>query len=873
MKLHRLVLTNYRGVTHREIAFPDRGVAVVSGANEVGKSSMIEALDLLLEAKDRSTKKEVKQVKPTHADVGAEVTAEISTGPYRFVYRKRFHKKCETQLSVLAPVREQLTGDEAHERVCAMLAETVDIELWRAQRVLQANSTEAVNLSGCDALSRALDVAAGQSAALSGAEPLLVERIDAEYARYFTPTGRPTGEWSAATARLAAADQEVGRCAAAVAEVDDGVRTHAKLTDRLAEVQESVSDARRRLAAAREASDAVATVAAQSKQAELIAAAAQARLASAVAARDERRRLRADVDARSAAVAQADAAVREAAEEEATAREVDVAAAALVEQSGADVAALQSRVDTARLAVDRLSDRDEADRLASRLAKIDSTRGGLAHVQTSLGAVVLTESSMSAIEKAAAAVERAAGQVELASARIELTAAADIELRINGERVRLAAGKAFTTRATAPTAIQVPGMLAANIIPGTPACDNQEKLAVAQEVLSAALAAAQVHDVEHARALAQQRRELITARDRLAATLAGLCGEEPVEALQSRLALLRDRGRDLQVDKHLEMQTARTELDAAVGAHRRAATDCEAHRKVAAAASAKLAEKSMRATVLREKLIAARAELDAASDRLARQREQRPDDEIAVRAEADAETAGKAAQHAARLGAELAGAAPDRVATELADAARDAEELSRRHRQIDDELRDVTTRLRVYGTEGRQGRLDVAAAEREQAESEYTRIRRRARAAQTLRSVMARHRDDTRLRYVEPFRAQVERLGRLVFGESFELQVDTDLRIVSRTLSGRTVPYESLSGGAKEQLGIVARLAGAALVAKDDAVPVIIDDALGFSDADRLAKMGTVFDAVGGDGQVIVLTCSPARYDSIDGAHRIELTA
>src|SRR6195952_1338421 len=96
MKLHRLVLTNYRGITHRELEFPDHGVVAVCGANEIGKSSMIEALDLLLEAKDRSTKKDVKQVKPTHADVGAEVTAEISTGPYRFLYRKRFHKKCET---------------------------------------------------------------------------------------------------------------------------------------------------------------------------------------------------------------------------------------------------------------------------------------------------------------------------------------------------------------------------------------------------------------------------------------------------------------------------------------------------------------------------------------------------------------------------------------------------------------------------------------------------------------------------------------------------------------------------------------------------------------------------------------------------------
>ncbi|HET7074698.1 MAG TPA: AAA family ATPase, partial [Mycobacterium sp.] len=174
MKLHRLVLTNYRGIAHREIEFPDHGVVVVCGANEIGKSSMIEALDLLLESRDRSTKKEVKQVKPTNSDVGSEVCAEISCGAYRFVYRKRFHKRCETELMVLTPRREQLTGDEAHERVRAMLAETVDNDLWHAQRVLQATSTSAVDLSGCDALSRALDVAAAHSdseAALSGTEP------------------------------------------------------------------------------------------------------------------------------------------------------------------------------------------------------------------------------------------------------------------------------------------------------------------------------------------------------------------------------------------------------------------------------------------------------------------------------------------------------------------------------------------------------------------------------------------------------------------------------------------------------------------------------------------------------------------------------
>ena len=179
----------------------------------------------------------------------------------------------------------------------------------------------------------------------------------------------------------------------------------------------------------------------------------------------------------------------------------------------------------------------------------------------------------------------------------------------------------------------------------------------------------------------------------------------------------------------------------------------------------------------------------------------------------------------------------------------------------------------MYGTEGRKGRLDAAETERERAEGEFRRVQRRARAAQLLRTVMGRHRDAMRLRYVDPFRGEVERLGRIVFGDSFEVDVDSDLRIGHRTLSGRTVPYESLSGGAKEQLGIVARLAGAALVAKEDSVPVVIDDALGFTDAQRLTKMAEVFDAVASDSQVIILTCSPQRYEGVRCAQHIELTA
>ena len=75
MILHQLRLKNFRGIADREINFPDRGVVVVHGPNEIGKSSVLEALGLLLDQKDSSTKQTVLAVKPVHGDVGSEVVA------------------------------------------------------------------------------------------------------------------------------------------------------------------------------------------------------------------------------------------------------------------------------------------------------------------------------------------------------------------------------------------------------------------------------------------------------------------------------------------------------------------------------------------------------------------------------------------------------------------------------------------------------------------------------------------------------------------------------------------------------------------------------------------------------------------------------
>ncbi|OCB55064.1 hypothetical protein A5677_19125 [Mycobacterium malmoense] len=873
MKLHRLILTNYRGIAHREIEFPDHGVVVVCGANEIGKSSMIEALDLLLECRDRSTKKEVKQVKPTNSDVGSEVGAELSCGPYRFVYRKRFHKKCETELTIQAPHREQLTGDEAHERVRAMLAETVDSDLWHAQRVLQSASTTAVNLSGCDALSRALDVAAGDTGALSGAEPLLIERIDAEYARYFTPTGRPTGEWAAAITRLADAEAAVAQCAAAVAEVDERVCRHAVLTEEVAELSQQRIAAQPRLAAAQKAAEEITELTGQAREAELIAVAAAATSAAAATAHTARLQLLAEIGTRTAAVSAAEAQAREAADARAAAHRQAEAADAAAQEAAAALADLQRRVESARRIVTQLAEREEADRLSARLAKIEAAQRDHDQSGAALRDIAITERLLRRIEDAAATVDRIGDQLASTSAAVEFTADADIELSIGDQRVSLSAGQTWSVTTTGPAAVQVPGVLTARITPGATTLDTQAKYTAAQEELATALADARVADLAAARSADRRRRELQGSRDQLSATLAGLRGDEEIDQLCSRLAQL-CAGQPADADlSATDAGAARDELDALEAKRLAAASECEDRRRDAAGAAARLTESATRATVLQNAWETQRGELTAATERLTQERESACDDDLAAAADAALQAARAAENRHTELAGALTAANPDAVHTELAAATEEMEELRERYEEAARVLREITIELSVMGSEGRQGKLDAAETEREHAAGAHIRVGSRARAARLLRSVMTRHRDTTRQRYVEPYRAELQRLGRPVFGPTFEVDIDSDLCIRSRTLNGVTVPYESLSGGAKEQLGILARLAGAALVAKEDAVPVVVDDALGFSDPDRLAKMGEVFDTVGSHGQVIVLTCSPDRYDGVKGAHRIDLSA
>ena len=204
------------------------------------------------------------------------------------------------------------------------------------------------------------------------------------------------------------------------------------------------------------------------------------------------------------------------------------------------------------------------------------------------------------------------------------------------------------------------------------------------------------------------------------------------------------------------------------------------------------------------------------------------------------------------------------------------------------ENRKLALTSHIEAATGAAERLHKAEAALENRKADYAVVERRAHAAARLRETLIRHRDAARQRYMEPFARELERFARVVFDQSVSFELDESLAISQRIIGDEALETEHLSGGAQEQLALLVRFAVAALTAHGQQgstaagelpiipVPVMVDDALGSTDARRLRLMATLFSEIARQTQVFVLTCMPERYSRVVGAQRYsmrELTA
>jgi len=337
----------------------------------------------------------------------------------------------------------------------------------------------------------------------------------------------------------------------------------------------------------------------------------------------------------------------------------------MAEQAVAALDGAQQRFDTARAAAEACVAREEADRVAARVASIDQTENELAQLTGQLAAITLTDPMLAGIEQHWAVVARIEAQLRADAAIIEFTAPADLDITVDGQARILSAGQVWTQPASAAVIVDVPGVLSVRIDPGASAVKLRADLDAAQDLLNQELQAAGVVDIAAARALAAQRRALIESRTTAAAKLEGLCGGEDGELLRTRLAELLAVAAD---GEQLDAEAAAAELTAANDALRVARLDADAKQKAAIEATATHTKKSTEATVLRDRRETAGAESTGVREQLAALRATVTDETVAAQAAADAEEQRRADEAVAALAERYAVADPAAVEAALAAA-------------------------------------------------------------------------------------------------------------------------------------------------------------------------------------------------------------
>ena len=873
LTLLRVRVEDYRGIEACEVEFSESGTTVVHGPNEHGKSSLMQAVDLLLTTKSSSGKSDVKDVKPAGRDVGSLVEVELRCGDHHLTCRKRFNRDRITELEIHAPTAEQLSGDEAHDRLRAVLEANVDEALFGALWFQQGRDLESVDLEDSAAVAAALDTQAGGPGTGSGDDALL-ERVRKEFERYFTPSGKAGQALKNSEQALRRSKEDLDELQGRLESLEGDIEQLEELERQLSALEESLELLGPELA---------------ERTAELEEISGlQAKVERAVAAEQlaEQKRIgtRQALELRTGLVRSIDELTVEITDleeqlgpdRERLAELVERAEQLKVESARSETSASQAREqrELAQRRVDLLRRREECDRLQRQLESVEKSAHDAAVAREWLGNCRLTEDGFAEIGAAHQQCLVAKKALDAGAPTVEMRAAQSLELTVDGEPVSLGDGDVRSRAVEERTLIELAGVISVEVVAGASLESLHGELAGATKRLEEACDAVGVADVDEASRVSSERKKHESALDVAEKQLANALGDLTGDALADRLRSARVAVEALESDgvddgDVVEMADAEEALRVAGEVEKESRGHADQLR-------VRSEEATGLAQELRDSVAAKEADLTARCEERRRRsvdlegvRGDASDGQLAELDAAAAEQEAKASSEAAEVRAELSDRDPETALLLEANARKrvtDAQEQlqTARERRI-----KVSERVQVAGGEGLGEQRDAALAEHERLDTDHRRLEARAMAAKALHDTLNTAREEAYRSYREPLRKGICEVGKVVFNQSFDVVLDDELRIIERVLDAKTLPWDSLSSGAKEQLAVLTAVAAARL-AGEGGTPLILDDSLGYTDPKRLELLGAVLGAVD-DAQIIVLTCVPDRFRLVGGAEMVSL--
>jgi len=877
MKLLRLKVTNYRGIDIREIKFSPLGITRIEGPNESGKSSLGEAINTILDYQDNSKNQNIQAIQPVHQDVGPEIELEMETGKHVFTYFKRFLRKPETRLTITKPNPENLTGRQAHDRANEILKETLDVDLWKALSIMQGEAIGQPDLKNKQALSAALDRAAGVQPAASQ-ELSLFKKVSREYELYYTP-GRGTENKELKDLRnnvtekdieIRSIEQDIRALEADIERVPVLQRELVQLKKQEEGLSQQMIDITTKLEQISSLENTFSSAALKQESAQKTLSAArhakeirQEMISAAENAARAHRELQESNSMALPALSQAEEARNKA-------------------KTAAD-AAEQKRKETESLAALKRSDFDyyhdklDLDQLLERKQRIDQARKDAAQAETVLAKNEVDVNTLKRIKEAELGLKTACARMEIGSPSVLLRSISKCRLSIDDTEAVLDTNEVRKISVSDKTRVSIPGILDIEITAGSSIEGLARKVEGARQALEAACAAAGVASPDEARKAYDERQEALRGVENKVRVEKESLRDITYGSLEQRLHNLQQGVPNYLVGRVKvpticpDFDTAKKERAKAEANLQAANAELENARKVSESSRLFFDGVNIKHREAGAKLEQLAKDLKQTQENLDKARKKESDETLEANL-TDADRAVLSEDNAYRsAGDSLSACNPEQVRA-LADSTKGSlKTIKISYDSKDKGLIEVQTRLKIKGEEGLHEKLNAAKNQFEQLEFKNLATALRANAVKCLFDTMSEERDKASRAYVAPLKEKLERLGRLVFDPSFQVTIDDDLKITSRTVSGVTVPFDSLSGGTREQLSLMYRLSCSMIVAKDGGTPVILDDALGYTDQERLKLMGAVLSVAAKECQIVIFTCVPERYAFIGEAAVVPL--
>ncbi|MDE0380494.1 MAG: AAA family ATPase [Rhodospirillales bacterium] len=382
-----------------------------------------------------------------------------------------------------------------------------------------------------------------------------------------------------------------------------------------------------------------------------------------------------------------------------------------------------------------------------------------------------------------------------------------------------------------------------------------ETLAGAEAELARALEAAGANTIADARTSAHRRRDAELRQRNAEADLTDLA-PDGIDSLRARLAGLPQpiAGEDdipTAEEARQEDEASRRTLAEALGEYEAAHA---AHGRVQAAA----AQATAAAEGADTRLARATAALSGIEE---------PEAERTVRQEALSHLRTELGD-AVRRREDIEASAPDleAAATALERARSIVERAGEERQRIRLELGKLDTSIGIQAGEAVDEELADIDSRLEAAQAALASLDFEVAVLKKLGAALEKARASARDRYVEPVMTELVPLLRLFWPEA-ELRFDPESLLPTALVrAGTEEDFDILSGGTQEQIALLVRLAFARMLARAGTpAPVILDDAIVYTDDDRIERMFDALTRQARDLQIVVFSCRQKAFRDLGG--------